>query len=238
MRYILIIFSLFFWVGVTSANDDKHLFNEIKRLAENGSSKAQYHLGMFYNNGIGTQKNVNKAFEWFEKSASSGDPLGYYKLGCYYSGQGLIVTDHNKALEYKLVAAREGYALAQYDVASLYYQNGEIDKAIMWWKKSANQGYPDSIYALFVLYFEGKGVPRDTTLAYGYLRLIEKNMGEEHNPIIEEKLRKLKSELSKVQLEQAQYFVKNWSARQTTLTIRATGGKEESKRIAESAQGK
>ena len=77
-------------------------------LADKGDAEAQYHVGMMYNNGIGTKQNPKQAFEWFEKSAASNDPLGAYKLGCYYAGQfaGVVTIDQSEALKYKLGARR------------------------------------------------------------------------------------------------------------------------------------
>lgn len=236
MRYLLAVILLFLGACVSNTNNDKYLFTELTSLANNGNPEAQYHLGMFYNNGMGTQKDTAKAFELFEKSASSGDPLGNYKLGCYYSGQGknIVEKDIKKALEYKLVAAKAGYALAQHDVASMYYQNKEIDNAIMWWKKSADQGYPDSIRSLFTIYHEGKVVQKDIISAYMYLKIIERNTGQKHQSEIQKKLIEIESELSQTQLEQAQNLLKNWSAKQTDLTIKAMAGREETKRLVES----
>ena len=57
-------------------------------LANKGDAEAQYHVGMMYNNGIGTQRDIRQAFEWFQKSTAANDPLGAYKFGCYYDGQG------------------------------------------------------------------------------------------------------------------------------------------------------
>ena len=127
MRYRLAMFLLSF-LSAGCATDNADLFREVESLAKSSSPEAQYHLGMFYNNGVGTRKDTAEAFKWFEKSAMAGDPLGNYKLGCYYAGQGqgVVASDKEKALEYKLVAARQGYAFAQYDVASIYYGNGEI----------------------------------------------------------------------------------------------------------------
>ncbi len=232
MRYVLVVI-LVSLLSVSCATDKKSLFVEMKDLAERGAPEAQYHLGMFYNNGIGTQKDADKAHKWFEKSAMAGDPLGNYKLGCYYAGQGqgVIPTDKEKALEYKLVAAHHGYALAQYDVASMYYENGEIEEALKWWKESAKQGEPGSIYSLYTLYSKGGKIPKDSVSAYGYLKLIERNSEKKHKPEIEKKLNNLESELSITQLEKARDFATNWKVQRTPLTVKALSGLEESKRL-------
>jgi TPR repeat protein len=236
MRHVLVAILVSF-LSIGCATNKTVLFGEMESLAKGGSPEAQYHLGMFYNNGIGIPKDTAKALEWFEKSAMSGDPLGNYKLGCYYAGQGqgVVAIDNTKALEYKLVAAQHGYAFAQYDVASAYYENGEIEEAIKWWKESADQGDSGSIYALYALYSNGDKLPKDNVFAYGYLKIIERNSEKERKAAINEKLNELENEMSISQLEQAQEFATNWSAQKTPLTVKALNGLEESKRIVEIA---
>ena len=235
MRYLVAAFLLLF-LTIGCATDNKALLRDVENLAEKGSPEAQYHAGMFYNNGIGTAKDPAKALAWFERSALSGDPLGNYKLGCYYAGQGqgLVAVDNNKALQYKLVAAQHGYALAQYDVASAYYENGQMEEAVRWWRQSADQGMPEAFYALYAIYSEGKGVPRDVGLAYGYLKIIERNAAKQQMPEITERLNALESELSGTELSQAQEFARNWKPQKTPLTIKALSGIEETKRLVKS----
>lgn len=240
MRYLIILFSLLFIVNTSFAhNDDHYLFNELTKIAKAGNPEAQYHLGMLFNNGIGTEKDIAQAFYWFEKAALAGDPLGHYKIGCYYSGQGegVIELDKKKSLEHKLIAAESGYVRAQYDVAAKYYQDKEMEKAIYWWEQAAKQGYPDAVYALFSMYYGKSGMPRDAKIAYGYLKIIESNTGEELNDKIEPLINELHKELSSEQIQEAKNFADKWSVKKTPLTIKAFAGIKESWRIVGEAQG-
>ena len=239
MRYSTVVFILLF-LSVGCATDKKVLLRDVEKLAEKGSSEAQYHVGMLYNNEIGTPKDPAKALKRFERSASSGDPLGNYKLGCYYAGQGqgLVAVDNNRAFEYKLIAAQQGYALAQYDVASAYFKNGQVDEAVRWWRQSADQGMPEAFYALYAVYSEGKGVPKDVGLAFGYLKIIERNASKEQMLEIKNKLNELENELSVTELSQAQEFARNWRPQKTPLTLKALSGIEETKRLVKGASDK
>src|ERR1700709_294353 len=100
MKFIALVFSSLLIFSMPAHANDADTFNAMVALADKGDAEAQYHVGMMYNNGIGTQRDLRHAFEWFEKSAASGDPLGAYKLGCYYDGQGagIVTTDSNEAL--------------------------------------------------------------------------------------------------------------------------------------------
>src|SRR6476619_3867744 len=112
MKFIALAFSCLLFFSMPANANDAGTFNAMVALANKGDAEAQYHVGMMYNNGIGTQKDPKQALEWFQKSAASNHPLGAYKLGCYYDGQfGVVAPDANEALKYKLVSAKAGYAL-------------------------------------------------------------------------------------------------------------------------------
>ena len=53
---------------------DADTLNAMVVLANKGDAEAQYHVGMMYNNGIGTQQDPKQAFEWFQKSTAANDP--------------------------------------------------------------------------------------------------------------------------------------------------------------------
>jgi uncharacterized protein len=193
-------------------------FKAMVALANKGDAEAQYHVGMMYNNGIGTQRDPRQAFEWFQKSAASNDPLGAYKLGCYYEGQGegVVAIDENEALKYKLIAAKAGYALAQHDVALLYSKQENFEEAMKWWKLSADQGAPKALYNLSGLYFQGKGAPKDLSLAYAYYKL--------SNLVPPEKVKEMAGILTKPELTKAEKLVSDWRPQPTALTLKAKRG--------------
>lgn len=198
--------------------NDADTLNAMVALANKGDAEAQYHVGMMYNNGIGTQQDPRQAFDWFQKSTESNDPLGAYKLGCYYAGQfaGVVATDPDAALKYKLVAAKAGYALAQHDVAILYDRQGNSEEALKWWKLAGDQGYPSALFSLSRAYSAGKGTPRDLSLSYAYFKLSgvapKKNVNE------------MASLLSKPELESAEKLVSEWKPQPTPLTLKAKRG--------------
>jgi TPR repeat protein len=102
MKFIARAFLCLLFFSMPAKANDAGTFNAMVALANKGDAEAQYHVGMMYNNGIGTQQDLRQAFEWFQKSAASNDPLGAYKLGCYYDGQGagIVTSDSDEALKY------------------------------------------------------------------------------------------------------------------------------------------
>lgn len=193
-------------------------FNAMIALANKGDAEAQYHVGMMYNNGIGTQRDIRQAFEWFQKATASNDPLGAYKLGCYYDGQGegVVAIDINEALKYKLIAAKAGYALAQHDVALLYEKKENFEEAMKWWKLAGDQGHPKSLYSLSGLYFQGKGAPNDLSLAYAYYKLSKL--------VPPDKVKGMAGILTKPELAKAEKLVSEWKPQPTALTLKAMRG--------------
>ncbi|MBR0991538.1 sel1 repeat family protein [Bradyrhizobium japonicum] len=132
MKFVVLAFSCLLFLGMPARADDAGTFNAMVTLAHQGDAEAQYHVGMMYNNGIGTQQDRSQAFAWFQKSAAANEPLGAYKLGCYFDGQGagIVAADADQALKYKLVSARAGYARAQHDVALLYDRQGNPEEEV------------------------------------------------------------------------------------------------------------
>jgi TPR repeat protein len=218
MKFLALILSCALLFAHPAAANDTDAFNAMVALASKGDAEAQYHAGMMFNNGIGTPQDRKQAFVWFEKSAAENHPLGAYKLGCYYDGQGegIIAADADQALKYKLVAAEAGYALAQHDVANLYDRRGNAEEALKWWKRAADQGYPNALFSLSRSYFTGKGTPRDASLAFAYFKLSQiaprKHVDE------------MAATLSEPDRKKADKFVSEWKPQVTALTIKAKSG--------------
>jgi TPR repeat protein len=218
MKFIALAFSCLLIFSMPANANEAHSFNAMVALANKGDAEAQYHVGMMYNNGIGTQRDPRQAFEWFQKSAASNDPLGAYKLGCYYDGQGadIVTADSNEALKYKLISAKAGYALAQHDVAILYDRQGNSEEALKWWKMAGDQGFPNALYSLSISYSAGKGAPKDLSLSYAYFKLSKlapkKNVNE------------MAAMLSKPELQRAEKLVSEWKPQPTALTLKAMSG--------------
>ena len=156
MKFIPLAFLCLLVFSIPANASDADTLKAMVALANKGDAEAQYHVGMMYNNGIGTQRDLRQAFEWLQKATASNDPLGAYKLGCYYDGQGegIVAFDPVEGLKYKLIAAKAGYALAQHDVAILYDRQGNSEEAMKWWKMAGDQGFPNALYSLSGSYFQ------------------------------------------------------------------------------------
>src|SRR4051812_7729032 len=218
MKFVSVLFSCLLLFSAPANAGDHASFSAMAALAARGDAEAQYHVGMMYNNGIGTPQDRKLAFAWFQKSAASNHPLGAYKLGCYYDGQGegIVASDADLALKYKLVAAEAGYSLAQHDVANLFDRKASPEQAVKWWKMASDQGYSNALFSLSRAYASGQGTPRDLSLAYVYFKLSglapRKHVSE------------MSAFLSEPDLRNAEKMVSDWKPQQTALTLKAKSG--------------
>ena len=224
------------WVGslllgcslfVTNAagyQSDAKLFNLATKLANTGNASAQYNLGMMYNNGVGTPKNQLKAFDLFLKSTQGGDPLGAFKLACYYGGQApkAVAYDAELSFKYYLVAAEAGYSLAQFSIAQKYAAQENIDKALFWFKKSANQGYDRAMSHLFVLYSDPKYGVENKALAYKYIKQALVVADTQHHGEINKLLKKYTKYLTATQISELNS--EQYQPKPTSVTLRVKRG--------------
>jgi TPR repeat protein len=54
------------------------------KAAELGNPTAQFNMGVFYNNGVGREKDFVEAGRWYERAARNGDVSAQYRMGMYY----------------------------------------------------------------------------------------------------------------------------------------------------------
>ncbi len=205
---------------------DAETLRKLTALGERGSAAAQYNVGMFYNNGIGTAKDPRAAFGWFQRAAAGGDALGHYKVGCYYAGQfpGAVEVDEAKALAAKTVAAEAGYSLAQSDVGNSHAQKGDWPQAVKWWTAAAEQGYAQAAYNLAGAYQRGQGVPKDPVKALTNMLIVARLTPEPMRPRILPSIESIRGTMSSAQIAQAEAAAAGWQARPKALTLRAQRG--------------
>lgn len=166
-----------------------------ERAAENNDPESQFMLGICYDHGYGTEKDLSLAAQWYKKAAEQGYANAVYKLGyCYCYGQG-VAKDEKLAKEYYEKAASDGHKYAQHalGVCYLYGTGTKIDhaKAVKWLKKSVEQGLAKGMFELANCYLKGKGVRKNEAEA---VSLLKKAAAQNHQPAIDllkkEKFRK------------------------------------------------
>ncbi|GBB87039.1 hypothetical protein RclHR1_01350014 [Rhizophagus clarus] len=159
-------------------------FELVKMMAKKGDIDAIYLLSRHYALGFGVNVNEKKAFEIIKKLAKnenqntkylSGDKevtisllfsqrLGRFKylnakiiLGyCYAYGIGTEI-NHKKAYKLFNMMGKNGNTLAQYHLGKIHLLKNEETKAFEFFKKSADNGFPDSQFQIGICYDQGIG---------------------------------------------------------------------------------
>lgn len=121
-----------------------------KKLADEGNAEAMAWLGLcidrdaahvdsakvWYTNAI-----EDGAIEWFIEKAEEGVPQIQAQLGyCYTNGIG-VETDENKGLHWTRQSAENGNARGQFNLGVYFQEMNDMEKAVEYYTKSANQGY-------------------------------------------------------------------------------------------------
>lgn len=209
---------------LAAQTDRVALVASLRTMAAAGNAEAAYHLGMMRHLGIGGLKDEKAAFELFRQAAEGGDPLGAYKLGDYYArpDNGFVTANRQEALRLKGIAAEAGYALAQHDIARMYFEAGDMDAALEWLLRSAQQGHADGLRALASLY-NSNAIPKDAARTYAYYSLFLKRLAAPTDAQ-KEFLNTFAANMSEEDRLRGDRIVADWKIEQTDLTKKAQSG--------------
>lgn len=132
-----------------------------------GNLYAQRWAGQFYLEGLGIEKNYEKAIQWFRMGAEQNDPISITNVAIMYSeGYGVSKNDE-KAIALFKRASNLGHAFASGQLG-LAYELGKgvsisYEHAVCYYQLALSQGSKDSAFMnnLGLCYMDGKGIVRD-----------------------------------------------------------------------------
>jgi hypothetical protein len=134
--------------------DEAEALKWYQRAARQGDPAAQLKVGQMYENGQGTEGNLERASLWYTKAAENGDPAAQASLAdLYESGEGIR---SNKAAAYwNEKAANQGYAAAQVNLGRMYQEGTGVAQdnvqAYVWYSLAAAGGDESAITSRNVL---------------------------------------------------------------------------------------
>jgi uncharacterized protein len=186
---LIALLTLFLSLPLVAADKDKPLpkdFKSLKVMAEKGDAEAQFRLASNFYYGEGVKKDYGQSFKWAFLSAAQGNPKAQYRLARLYSSGRGVLRDEKKAdalfkesFRGLINLARQNDSKAQYNLGQMYRLNRgvEIDEreAVKWYRKSAEQGYPNAQHNLGVMYGMGKGVEQNYVTAYAWASIVATN---------------------------------------------------------------
>ncbi|MBN8682297.1 MAG: toll/interleukin-1 receptor domain-containing protein [Chitinophagales bacterium] len=147
---------------------DKQMFTQAHEWAQRGAEMEDAHalnlLGIMYNLGEGVNLNKVLAKQYFENAIRYENMYAMYNLARIY----LDEQNYKECFALFERAASMGHMGAQYELAELY-RNGippNMNQAIVWYGKAANQGSIEADFKLGEIFFEGiNGVTKDMVAA-------------------------------------------------------------------------
>jgi len=131
-----------------------------------GSAYAMNCLAYMSKHGIGVKQDDQGAVTLFKIAVDLGNTDAKNALALMYmQGRGLQ-RDDEKAVELMKLAAEEGSVSALYNLGYFFADiSKDYEYAAHYYKAAASHGDTDALNNLGVLYYEGRGVPKDSNEA-------------------------------------------------------------------------
>ncbi|XP_067423067.1 death ligand signal enhancer isoform X2 [Emydura macquarii macquarii] len=154
-------------LGIESVRDGHYraAYSCFKLAADRGYSKAQFNMGMCYEHGRGTEKDLAKAALYYHCAANNGHPMAQYRYARYLLRHGLKAegADVQKAVSLLEQAATTGLVEAQAYLGVLYMKGLQPAKqrALKYLWLAAKNGDSQSRYHVGVCYERGLGVQQN-----------------------------------------------------------------------------
>ncbi|MBK8188092.1 MAG: sel1 repeat family protein [Cellvibrio sp.] len=168
--------------------DKKELFQYWFKAAKSGHIESLHSIGKANIDGFGIQRDINYGIELHEKLAASGFAMSAFSLfTVYYHGKS-VKKDIELANKWLIQAADLGDANSQHILAA-HYMNGDsdgierdLDKALVYASRAAQQGWPAAIGMVGYLLIVGK----EDNLYRGYqlIKEAEKTRPEDSKKIL------------------------------------------------------
>ncbi len=152
--------------------DSQKAFEYLKQGAEMGDAKCQCALASCYGNGEGCEQDMGQALYWFEQSAAQGNLVAQASVSIFYFGsesqedlEGAFnllksVLENEEIFPHSCLEVdssdmseiHTAIGMFQYYLATAYKDGigctANKDKAIEWFKKSADNGNADAVKIL------------------------------------------------------------------------------------------
>ena len=180
-----------YYAGEGVAQDYREAKSRYAKAAAGMDKYAYYALGKMYDTGTGTEQNYEKAAGWYLRACQENVPYAQYRLAqLCEDGKGVEQDEEGAKLLY--AEALEGFleqekqqpdASTELRIAQMYLYGTGVEpnaqKAMEWFRKSAENSEPRALYQMALFYRDGIGIEADAAHAQelfskalaGFLRL-------------------------------------------------------------------
>jgi hypothetical protein len=120
------------------------------------------------------RRSASKAVQWFRRAAEQGSGPAQNNLGVLLSNGDGVRKNVEEALLWLKKAFRAGDSCAGQNIAITYRENGKLEAAVKWFRKSANRGDGDALIQLGIHYYWGRGIRKNPKAAVRCFRMATK----------------------------------------------------------------
>ena len=114
-------------------------------LAEAGEIEAQFGLGLLYEQGRGTLRDLEAAAAWYGRAAGQGSMRAQTQLGGMYARGDGVPENWSQALRWWRRAADQGSMRARFHLGQAYHYGSGVDRdldiALQWYDEAATLGF-------------------------------------------------------------------------------------------------
>ena len=185
---------------------------ELREAVQNGDPAALFEIGKRYTDGVGYEKDLQKAAEWYERAANLGFAPAQYIIG-NFNEKGLGVEQNPVvAAQWYEQAARGGNIIAMHNLAVLtatpnaLTEQPNMNEAFKWFSNAADYGVRDSQVNAGIFHTKGLGTEVNLVEAYKWFAIAakagDKDAGTKRDVIA--------NAIAPDQLEIAKTLVKDW----------------------------
>lgn len=173
--------------------DNDNAFRCFLTAAHKGNRIGMSNLAVFYENGLGTPKNISEAFRWMKQSAEAGHEDAKYFLARYYKNGLGTVQDLTQAefwasrvsqnssqwqnaqnlleeIRRQKAEAASDDGGADVDRGVAYFQQKDNDNAFRYFLTAAQKGNRIGMSNLAVFYENGFGTPKNISEAFRWMK--------------------------------------------------------------------
>jgi TPR repeat protein len=141
-----------------------------KPLAVQGDPRAQFNVGLMYEDGRGVLQSFKDALLWYRVAAQQGNPRAQNNIGFMYCyGRG-VQRDFREAMSWYRLSAEQEYPRAQFNIGLMYEEGMGVEKdyveARKWYRLAAGHEDPGALFRLAFMTEQGLGAPADPVQAH------------------------------------------------------------------------
>ncbi|MBL7645466.1 MAG: SEL1-like repeat protein [Candidatus Hydrogenedentes bacterium] len=140
-----------------------------REAEKEGATKAQYRLGVRYEQGLGVERNEAEAIRWLTRAAEDGHAGAQHHLGQMHAEGRGVLQDFGMALRWYRMAALHGNARAECEIGKMYLQGIGVaqdeGEALQWFGQAAEKEDALGYYLLGQLHATENGAHMDLARA-------------------------------------------------------------------------